>query len=108
MPADLTLSSLATEYVQVPVAVTIAGAPYNPTGDAVFMQFVPASGNQEPSGTWNSGNWVTTAQNTYIAQCLVGPANGGVSLTPGAYVVWVKIVDNPEVPVQPAGTLAIT
>ena len=108
MYADLTISAYSTEYVQVPVQATIAGAPYNPTSDVVAMQFVLAGGSQEPTGTWNTGSWVTTAQGTYIAQCLVGPANSGVVLPPGTYAIWVRITDNPEIPVRAAGTLTIT
>jgi hypothetical protein len=108
MTADITISSYSTEYVQVPVQAVVAGAPYNPTTDTVAVQFVPQGGQQEPTGTWNTGSWVTTAQSTYLAQCLVGPEDSGVVLTPATYVIWLKITDNPEIPVIPAGTVTIT
>jgi hypothetical protein len=105
MPADMIIASSSTEYVNVPVSATMAGTPYNPTGDLVYMAFV--AGSAQPS-TFYEGNWVTTVQGTYIARCLVGPANSGTVLAPGLYVVWVKITDSPEVPIRQAGTLQIS
>jgi hypothetical protein len=97
----------STLYVQVPIQATVSGTPYDPTGDAVAMAFMPGSG-QPGSGDWNTGSWQTTAQGIYLAQCLVGPENSGVVLAPGTYAVFVKITDNPEVPVLPSGSLQIT
>ena len=106
MPADVTISSQSTEYVQVPIQATIAGLPANPSGDAVALSFVPAGVNAP--GTFNPGSWDVTAQGIFLAQCLVGPGAGGVVLAPGTYQVWVRVTDNPEVPIKPAGTLTIT
>ena len=100
----LTLSRLSTEYVQIQVTFTIAGAPQNPTGDAVSMAFMD-SGAIPVSGDWHAASW-ETAGTSYFAQCLVGP--GGVVLPPGAYVCWLKIQDNPEVPVRAPAQLTIT
>lgn len=105
MPADLVINSLSTEMVQVPVQVTQAGVPYNPTGDVVQFAFVV--GSSYPA-TWYQGSWTTNLQGIYIAQCLVGPANSGVVLLPATYVVWIKITDNPEIPVRSAGSIQIT
>jgi hypothetical protein len=103
--ADITISSLSTEYVQVPVQATIMGVPYNPTADAVSLAFVV--GNAYPT-LWYAGSWVTTAQGNYLAQTLIGPANGGTVLAPGTYNIYVKITDNPEVPVIPSGSVTVT
>jgi hypothetical protein len=105
VPADLTIASASTEFVNVPVQATVAGEPYNPTSDVVAMAFV--AGSAQPA-TFYTGSWVTTVQGSYVARCLVGPANSGVVLAPGTYVVWVKITDDPEVPIKPAGTLQVT
>lgn len=105
MPADATISSLSTEYLQVPVQASLNGTPYNPTGDPVEFAFVTGSGYPV---TWYPGSWVTTVQSIYLAQCLIGPQNGGVVLAPGTYTVWVQITDFPEIPVQPTGSLQIT
>lgn len=107
MPADVIISSLSTEYVQVPVQAIVNGAPYNPTSDTVQMAFVPVSSSNYPV-SWFTGSWSTTVQGNFLAQCLVGPLNGGVILAPGTYTVWVKIIDSPEVPAKPAGTLQVT
>jgi hypothetical protein len=105
MPADMIIASSSTIYVNVPVQATVAGQPYNPTADTVQMAFV--AGPAQPV-TFYAGNWVTTVQGTYIARCLVGPANSGVVLAPGLYACWVKVTDSPEVPVLPAGTIQVT
>lgn len=107
MPADLTIASSSTEYVNVPVQVTEAGSPYNPTADPVYMAFI--AGPVQPTlSQFNTGSFVTTVQGTYYARCLVGPSNSGVILAPGLYTIWVKITDSPEIPIRPAGTLQIT
>lgn len=100
----ITLSSLSTEYVRVPVAATVAGAPYDPRSDVVQFAFV-VSGVNPQSGDWHTGLW-DGGNSPYVAQCLVGPS-GGVALTAGDYVIWVKITDNPEIPVRAVGELSI-
>jgi hypothetical protein len=105
MPADLTLPSLTTQLVQVPIQVTFEGAPYDPTADVVAFAFV--NGNAYPA-TWYTGSWQTTVQGNYLAQCLIGPVGGVVALAPATYTVWVKITDDPEVPVLSTGSLQIT
>ena len=106
----ITISSLSTEYIQVPVEATVAGNAYNPTSDVVQFAFkLPDAGNPT-SGDWHNGSWDTTATGGYLAQCLVGPGVGGVVLaasSPAAYTIWVKITDSPEVPVHNAGLLKI-
>jgi hypothetical protein len=98
------ISSLSLEYVQVVVQVTAGAALYDPTGDEVQFAFV--NGSAYPSA-WYTGGWTTNLQGSYIAECLVGPA-GTVTLTPAIYTVWVKITDDPEIPVRTAGTVTIT
>ena len=101
----LTLSSLSTDYIQVPVRVN--GSAYDPTSDDVQIAFIAGNASpQEPD--WNTAAWNTPVSSVYQAQVLVGPANDGIALAPGTYTVWVKIVDNPEVPVRAAGYLMIT
>jgi hypothetical protein len=101
---DLNLSSLSTEYVQVPVSIIVSGTPINPTTDVV--QFAFTKGTKPTNPDWIAGLW-DTAPGGYLAQCLVGP-NGGVSLALGTYQIWLKIFDAPETPVRQVGSLAIT
>jgi hypothetical protein len=105
MSTDVTISQLSTQYIQVPVSATIGGVPYNPSGDVVQLAF--QTGQSQPSGDWHTGSWVVTAQGGYLAQCLVGPSNGGVVLAPGLYQIWVMITDSPEIPVIAAGSLTV-
>lgn len=104
----ITMSALSTQYVQIPVAVTVSGTPYDPRADSVMFAFkLPGTGN--PGGAdWHPGSWDIAFPGSYLAQCLVGPANGGVEMPQtGTYTIWVKITDNPEVPVVTAGLLEI-
>ena len=98
--ADLQISSLSTQYVRVPV-VEVTGA--DPTTDPVTFAFpLP---NQEPASFF-AGSW-QTLNGIYYARCLVGPS-GAATLPVGFYDVYVKISDNPEIPVLLAGLLEVT
>ena len=105
----VTQSVLSTQYVQVQVTARSASG-YDPTGDTVQFAFTPLTypQTQPGSGDWHAGSWATFPGPAYWAQCLAGPANGGISLAVGTYQVWVKITDNPEVPVLQPFLLEIT
>ena len=93
----------------VNVSSTVAGQRIDPTADSVFMAF-KTDGEYPDSGDFVVGSWETNATTippTYTALCLVGPG-GTIELTAGSYQVFVKITDNPEVPVLPVhGALRI-
>jgi hypothetical protein len=104
------MSHLATEYVLIPVASTRSGLPYNPTGDVVQFAFMPTATQVPQSSDWQAGSWDTDTTSViypYAAKCLVGPA-GTITLGIGTYVIYVRIVDNPEVPVLITGQLQIS
>ena len=108
--ASIGMSQLATEYLLVPVSATKAGVAYNPTGDTVQFAFMPQPTQVPQSGDWVSGAWDTDTSNVlypYSAKCLIGPS-GTVTLGIGTYTVYVKITDNPEIPVLVAAQLAIS
>jgi hypothetical protein len=94
-------SSQSTEFVKVDVA---RDSGVDPTGDVVAMAFV-ADGVQPVPGDFKAGSW-ETIDGIYKARCLIGPA-GVVQLVAGTYVVWVKITDNPEVPVKRSGYIKV-
>jgi hypothetical protein len=108
--AGVTISSLSTEYVLVPIRAASQGAPYNPTGLTVEMAFI--DGWAKPTSMqWNDASWAwsTPVNGYYAAQCLVGPGTGGVVLAIGTWNVWVMITGNPEVPVLVStGILTVT
>lgn len=104
------LSQLATEYVIIPISVTMAGAAYNPTGDTVQFAFMPTVTQVPQVSDWVTGEWVTVSSNIlypYSAQCLVGPA-GTITLGIGTYLIYVKVTDSPEIPVLIGGQLQIS
>ena len=107
--SNLNQSVLATQYVLVPVSATKNGAAYNPTADTVQFAFMSNPVQQPGVSDWVSGSWETVATNVlypYNARCLVGPT-GSTVLTLGTYVMYVKITDSPEIPVETAGQLTI-
>lgn len=102
------MSSASLQYLSVPVQSFKAGAAYNPTSDAVQFAFLLGFGSTPTAGQWVNGSWITQPNYNYpyAAQCLVG-SGGATALTVGVYTVWLKITDNPEIPVLIAGTLQI-
>ena len=105
--AGIIISSLSTVYVQVPVYATIGGAAYNPTSDVVQMAFT-LNGANPGSGDWKTASWTSgPGSGSYLAQILVGPGTGGLSLATGSWTTWVKVTDNPEVPVINCGLTVI-
>jgi hypothetical protein len=105
----LTQLASSTEPVQIQVRATVNGAAYDPSGDLVSIAFI-AEGGTEPdpvTGPWHAATWEVDPGPTYWASLLVGPLNGGVALTAGTYICYVKVTDNPAVPVKPGAYLTI-
>lgn len=96
------MSSLSTEYVEIPVIFTVGGAVQDPRGDTVQLAF-PAYGVDPVGGDWVTGSWEPVGP-PYVARALVGPGSSKV-LSKGSYDVWVKVADNPETPAKKAGFL---
>lgn len=85
----LRISSQSTEYILVAVTASVVV-----TGDPVALAFT-APGTDPASGDWLTGNWVNGK-----ARVLVGPAGGAKTLTAGSWDLWVRVTDNPEIPVR--------
>lgn len=96
--ANLEIPAASKQYVRVQITSDI-----DPTHDVVTLAF-PNPG-QAPS-VFYAGSWLTFG-GVYYAQCLIGPG-GTVQLPAAFYDVYVKIGDNPEIPVIYSGLLAIT
>lgn len=100
----LSFSTQSLEYIPAQVTAVKAGVSYNPTADVVAMTFAPGTVTAVPaSPTWYAASW-DTAGTAYTALCLVGPG-GTTTLTVGIWTVFVKVTDNPEVPVKNAGQI---
>ena len=102
---SIAISHLSLQYVGIPIkASLLSGASFNPTADPVQMAFMPQA-TQSPQNTdWQTAIWVTRSSdilNPYAVACLVGPG-GTIQLPIGTYVMYVKITDNPEIPVLQA------
>ena len=105
----LSISTLSTVYIQVPVYNTEG---IDPTGDTVNFAFVgpfnttsqAADNPPTSSTTWYTGTW--DSGTPYTARVLVG--SGGVTtLAVGAYQVYVRVTDSPEVPVLWSGPIQV-
>ena len=100
-------SVLSTKPVQVPVTIQ-SPAGYSPTLDLVQFAFTALSYPTIEPSVWYTGSWVVFPGPAYWAQCLVGPALGGVSLAIGSWQGWVKITDSSAVPVEQPFIVKIT
>lgn len=99
-------SQSSLQYIRYQVQARVDGADRDPTGDTVQFGFVSESSGTQPPSTWVAGSWETDPTVGFVARCLVGPG-GVVTLASGDYHTWVKITDNPEVPVLMVGDLKI-
>lgn len=88
--ANLYVSALSLEKIFVPITATA-----NPTGDTVQIAVAP---NYSNPTTWVAATWSTVA-GVYYATVLIGPGSAIGTLAAGLYQVWVKVTDNPEIPV---------
>jgi hypothetical protein len=104
------ISHLSLQYVGIPVkTTTLSGAAYNPTADTVQMAFMPTATQVPGVSDWQASVWATVTSNVifpYAAYCLVGPG-GTVNPGIGTYVVFLRVTDNPEIPVLVVGYLEI-
>ena len=103
-------SHLSTQYYLVPVSATKAGASYNPTSDTVQFAFAATATYVPQVSDWVTGSWdadTTDIIYPYSAKCLVGPA-GTVTLGIGTSIIYVKVTDNPEIPLLITGQLQIS
>lgn len=107
MSITVTASVLSTPMIQSEITIWSPDG-YDPTGDEVQWAFPPLTMPQTQPSEWFTGSWVTFPGPVYWAQCLVGPANGGVALAVGTYQSRIKITDSPEVPVLYGPVVKIT
>ena len=104
------MSHLSLQYYFVPVQVTKLGIAYNPTGDTVAFAFMPTP-TQVPQNTdWVAGHGTPTRP----ASCSPTPRNassaprGRSPSASGRTSAYLKVTDNPEIPVEIVGQLQIS
>lgn len=73
--------------------------------DMVVELAVTPLSEQPEAGDWVSASWTGDLAPTRIARVDPDDVDG---LAPATYRVWVRLTDNPEVPVVEAGRLKIT
>lgn len=96
MTDALTLEADSLEYVRLPVSADGLDL----SADPVELAFTDMRSNPQ-SGDWQAAVWDEGA-----ARILVGPG-GDITLASGIWRIWVRVMDNPEVPVLRAGTLTV-
>jgi hypothetical protein len=101
------ISALSRQLVQVPLTELVSGLPVDPTALPVWVAF--KLGRQPPAAPdWLTGSWSTSSVNgQYLAQVLVGPGGGLVTLTPGIWTVWLKVEADPEQPIIQVDSLTV-
>lgn len=102
----LQIDSSGSPLVQVPVRLTTASGPGDPSGDTVEMAFLTGTG-KPAAGDWHTAGWVSTAVGGWKAQIQLG-SGGAVTLTPGYYYWWVRVTDPLETVVECVGMLEVT
>ena len=113
------IAAISLECVNVTWQSGLDGTTVDPTGQTggqaelpVYFAFPSTSGNyQEPAepSTWYAASWLLGGTGIgYVAQCLVGPGGGAVTLAAGqAYDTWCRITGNPEAPARFVGVQAV-
>ena len=101
------------EYVRVRTsAVDENGATVNPTVDSVSLAFIAEGEAIVGSSTYVAGTWETDASDAsnpiYYARVLAGPGAAYVPTAGTSVDVYIKVTDNPEVPVVKTGTVRFT
>lgn len=102
------IERLATETRYVTAVITALGG--NPTSFPVALAFTTPGGDPQ-TGDWKTASWntgVTLDPGEYMAQCLVGPNGGVVTLAKGEYQIYAQVSANPETPQIPAGMLRVS
>lgn len=109
MPQRPKLLAISLEYVLVRMDIP---RDVDPSQDQVKMAFMaydetkpPLYSNAPAGSDWKTASWSNDGD-SWAIQCEVGPA-GATTLAPGEYVVYVKVVDNPEVPAKRSGRLTV-
>jgi hypothetical protein len=107
--ASITISHLSTQYVIIPVNAQKSGVSYNPTNDVIQFAFLLNINAYPQLSDWVPGSWDTGSNSLYpyLAECLVGPNGGAINLAIGTYNIFLKVTDNPEIPVFLAGMLIV-
>lgn len=102
------IERLATETRYVPVVITALGG--DPTSFPVALAFT-SPGTDPQTGDWKAASWntsVTLEPGDYMAQCLLGPNGGVLSLAKGDYQIYAQVSANPETPQLPVGMLRVS
>ena len=99
----------STEYVTINVSLQLPGiGSGSPTTDEVFIAVMSDPAAYPGDSDWLPAQWLTQTY-PYYAGVMEGPGISGViDLAVGTYKVWLKLVDDPEIPVFRVGTLNIT
>jgi hypothetical protein len=105
-----TQSRFSLDDFLIPVQVAVPdGTNPDLTADDVSFQFVlgglPPRAQPTDDG-WLTGFWLPQQTGPLLAGILVGPS-GTAELAVGKWAVWVKVEDNPTIPVQAVDVLTI-
>jgi hypothetical protein len=100
------------EFVRVAVGASEAGVSVDPTGDAVSLAFITEGSSVDGSTAFTAATWETDASDpdnpVFYARVLVGPSGSYVPVANTAVDIYVRVSDNPEIPIRKSGTLRFT
>lgn len=73
----------------------------------VVETVILTSGEPDDTTTWVTAEWVGSPAQSRDVRVLIGPGTD-FDLAPGAYSLWIRVHDNPEIPVRNAGQFKVT
>lgn len=108
----VTQLAMSKNWVDVPVrSKDPDGYYYDPTHAQVVMAFIDKAVGGDPADTdFVSASWSGTPgmSGRAMASCLVGPGGAFAGQAGHIYQIFVKVLDDPEVPVLKSDTLTLT
>jgi len=98
------ISVLSTEYDRWAIS-----AASDPRADVVELAYL-TPGTEPTESDWHTASWeastlVVDGVTCYVVALLLG--YGGLELEVGEWSVWVRVTDDPTIPVKPLGTIVV-
>lgn len=109
MPTLDPIDSASLERIRIPVWYRVNQIVSDPTGGTVSVAF-RQDAEKPAAGEYKVASWETSVegnQSVYAALCLIGPSGGTITLTPGSWRVYVRVLLGGEDVRKFAGVLRV-
>jgi hypothetical protein len=106
VPSTVSSRRIPSESVEFLSAWVDSGGEATLSSQPVAIALTAERQDPDDDTTWLTASWTGTADTARAAAILIGPGTSH-EIAEGRYEVWVRVVDNPEVPIVHAGRLTI-